>query len=84
MPAAFHRALGVDPKEYDFQVFAITSEISRQVFPLTLDIDNPGFGPGWSGSGLRPRHRGREGAGRDSGQARHAGHAARVPSPSGG
>ncbi len=43
---AFHKALGVDPKEYDFQVFAITSEISRQVFPLTLDIDHPGFRAG--------------------------------------
>jgi len=43
---AFHTALGIDPKEYDFQVFAITSEISRQVFPLTLDLDNPGFRAG--------------------------------------
>ncbi|MCF4126300.1 magnesium-protoporphyrin IX monomethyl ester (oxidative) cyclase [Methylobacterium sp. SyP6R] len=43
---AFHKALGVDPKQYDFQVFAITSEISRQVFPLTLDIENPGFRAG--------------------------------------
>ena len=43
---AFHKALGLDPTEYDYTVFRITSEISRQVFPLTLDIDNPAFRAG--------------------------------------
>ncbi|MFZ1429501.1 MAG: magnesium-protoporphyrin IX monomethyl ester (oxidative) cyclase [Geminicoccaceae bacterium] len=39
----FHKALGVDPTDYDFEVFKITSDISRQVFPLTLDLNNPAF-----------------------------------------
>jgi len=42
----FHEALGIDPTEYDYQVFNITSEISKQVFPLELDIDNPAL---WKG-----------------------------------
>jgi magnesium-protoporphyrin IX monomethyl ester (oxidative) cyclase len=42
----FHAALGLDPTAYDFQVFAITSEISKQVFPFTLDTDHPAFHTG--------------------------------------
>ena len=38
---AFHEALGVDPDWYGHEVFTKTSELSKQIFPLTLDIDNP-------------------------------------------
>ncbi len=40
---AFHEALGIDPTDYDYRVFRICSEITKQTFPMTLDIDNPGF-----------------------------------------
>lgn len=42
----FHAALGMHPDDYDHQVFRITNDISRQVFPLQLDIDNPKFKAG--------------------------------------
>ncbi|MDO9487726.1 MAG: magnesium-protoporphyrin IX monomethyl ester (oxidative) cyclase [Sphingomonadaceae bacterium] len=42
----FHAALGVNPTDYDYEVFRICSAISRQVFPLTLDIDDPRFRAG--------------------------------------
>ncbi|MGB3554460.1 MAG: magnesium-protoporphyrin IX monomethyl ester (oxidative) cyclase [Jannaschia sp.] len=41
----FHKALGVDPDWYGQEVFRKTSEISRQVFPITLDIDHPRWMP---------------------------------------
>ena len=40
---SFHAALDMDPTDYDYSVFRTCSQISRQVFPLTLDIDNPAF-----------------------------------------
>jgi magnesium-protoporphyrin IX monomethyl ester (oxidative) cyclase len=43
MRPEFHKALQVDIEWYDRRVFAITTEISRQTFPLELDIDNPAF-----------------------------------------
>jgi magnesium-protoporphyrin IX monomethyl ester (oxidative) cyclase len=42
---AFHAALGVDPDWYAHSVFTKTSEISRQVFPITLDIEHPRWQP---------------------------------------
>ena len=38
-----HKALNLSPTEYDMQVFEITSEISKQVFPVLIDIKNPNF-----------------------------------------
>jgi magnesium-protoporphyrin IX monomethyl ester (oxidative) cyclase len=42
----FHKAVGIDIKDYDFRVFRICNDISRQVFPVEIDIDNPAFAAG--------------------------------------
>ncbi len=43
---AMHAAMGLNSTDYDYRVFEITNDISRQVFPLTLDIDHPSFRAG--------------------------------------
>ncbi|MFC3614223.1 magnesium-protoporphyrin IX monomethyl ester (oxidative) cyclase [Lutimaribacter marinistellae] len=42
---AFHKALGVDPDWYAHEVFTKTSELSKQIFPITLDIEHPRWLP---------------------------------------
>jgi len=41
-----HESMGLHSTEYDYEVFRITSEIARQVFPIELDIDHPSFRAG--------------------------------------
>ncbi len=43
---ALHVAMGIDPDEYDYKVFDITTEITKQVFPLSLDTNHPAFRAG--------------------------------------
>jgi magnesium-protoporphyrin IX monomethyl ester (oxidative) cyclase len=39
----FHKALGVHPRDYGYEVFEICTAISRQVFPIELDTNDPRF-----------------------------------------
>jgi magnesium-protoporphyrin IX monomethyl ester (oxidative) cyclase len=40
---AFHKALGVDPDWYAHEVFTKTSELTKQIFPITVDIEHPAW-----------------------------------------
>ena len=42
----FHKALGVDPDWYAHEVFTKTSEMTKQVYPITLDIEHPRWAKG--------------------------------------
>ena len=42
---AFHKALGVDPDWYAHEVFTKTSTLTKQIFPITLDIEHPRWQP---------------------------------------
>ena len=43
-----HQEMGLESTTYDYTVFRITNEITRQVFPVMLDIDHPAFRAGLS------------------------------------
>jgi len=47
-----NRALGIEPETYGMEVFRITAEISKQVFPVLVDVEHPAFL-----QGLRTLHR---------------------------
>jgi magnesium-protoporphyrin IX monomethyl ester (oxidative) cyclase len=40
---AFYAAIRMAPSDYDAKVFRICTQITRQVFPITLDTDSPAF-----------------------------------------
>jgi len=41
-----HQAMGLESDTYDYEVFRITNDICRQVFPVEVDIDHPAFRSG--------------------------------------
>jgi magnesium-protoporphyrin IX monomethyl ester (oxidative) cyclase len=41
-----HHEMGLESTSYDYTVFRITNDITRQVFPISLDIDHPAFREG--------------------------------------
>ncbi len=43
---AMNEALGFDPTDYDKRVIGLTSEISQQIFPVSLNLDDERF---WKG-----------------------------------
>jgi len=45
MRPQMNAALGFNPDDYDFQVFRITNECCKQIFPLVLDVEHPKFKP---------------------------------------
>jgi magnesium-protoporphyrin IX monomethyl ester (oxidative) cyclase len=40
---ALKQQMGLDATAYDFEVFRICNEITKQVFPIMLDLDHPAF-----------------------------------------
>jgi magnesium-protoporphyrin IX monomethyl ester (oxidative) cyclase len=46
MRPMLHDAMGLDAETYDYEVFRITTEITKQVFPISLDTDRPAFRAG--------------------------------------
>jgi len=46
MRPEMHKAIGMPPEVYDRKVIALCSEITKQVFPFTIDTDNEAL---WQG-----------------------------------